>query len=254
LLLQCETNGEQELEIIDAVYYDKVVIFFDYYYVGGFYMEDIRKIIRQSKTLVGPFPSFNVYDIPDYPHELFFEWFKEAVDKGEHEPHAMTLSTADHNGFPDARVLSMKNIDQHGWYFASSSQSEKGKQISVNPNAALSFYWPLIGRQVRIRGKVVEMNKDLSARDFLHRGRLARAIALVGKQSSILNEQSEIEEAINHEMEKIKYNPNIIYPYWVLYRVCPIEVEFWQADENRKHTRVKYMLEGDNWKKNLLWA
>lgn len=217
-------------------------------------MEDIRKIIRQSKTLVGPFPTFNVNDIPDYPHELFFEWFRGAVDKGEHEPHAMTLSTTNHNGCPDARVLIMKDVDQHGWYFASSSQSEKGKQILVNPNVALTFYWSLTGRQVRIRGKVVEMNKDLSAKDFLKRGTLARAIALLGKQSSILNKQSEFEEAINNEIKKVKQNPNIIYPCWTLYRVCPIEVEFWQADENRKHTRVKYMLEEEKWKKNLLWA
>ena len=217
-------------------------------------MEDIRKMIRESSTLAGPFPSFNVDDLLDYPHELFLEWFKEAVDKGVHEPHAMTLSTTDHNSFPDARVLIMKDVDQHGWYFASSSQSEKGKQIFANPNVALTFYWSLIGRQVRIRGKVVEMNKDLSAKDFLKRGTLARAVALLGKQSSILNEQSEFEAAINIEIKKIKQNPNIIYPYWTMYRVNPIEVEFWQADEDRKHTRVKYMLEGDKWKKDLLWA
>ena len=59
----------------------------------------------------------------------------------------MTLSTTNHNGCPDARVLIMKDVDQHGWYFASSSQSEKGKQILVNPNVALTFYWSLTGRQ-----------------------------------------------------------------------------------------------------------
>ncbi|MEH7225409.1 pyridoxal 5'-phosphate synthase [Bacillus sp. JJ1566] len=217
-------------------------------------MDDIRKMIRQTRTLAGPFPSFDMNALPDYPHELFLEWFKDAVDKGEHEPHAMTLSTTDHNGFPDARVLIIKDVDQHGWYFASSSKSEKGRQIAVNPSVALTFYWSLIGRQVRIRGKVVEMNKDLSAKDFLRRGALARAVALLGKQSSILNEQTEFEEALNNEMKKIRQNPTIIFPYWTLYRVDPIEVEYWQADEDRKHTRVKYRLEGNKWKKGLLWA
>lgn len=222
--------------------------------IGGFYMEDIRKVIIQSRTLTGPFPSFDVNDTPDYPHELFFEWFKEAVKNGEHEPHAMILSTTDNHGFPDARVLIVKDVDQHGWYFASSSQSEKGKQMRINPNVALTFYWSLIGRQVRIRGKVVEMDKERSAKDFLKRGTRARAIALLGKQSSILNNQNELEEAIYNEMKKIQQHPNIIYPYWTLYRVNPIEVEFWQADEERKHTRVKYRIEGDKWRKNLLWA
>ena len=215
---------------------------------------DIRKMIRESTTLVGPFPTFHVNELPGTPHDLFFEWFKAAVDIGVPEPHAMTLSTTDHNGSPDARVLILKDVDEHGWYFASSSQSEKGKQISGNPNVALTFYWSLIGRQVRIRGNVVEMNKDLSANDFLKRGNLARAIALLGKQSSVLKDQSDFEEAINIEIEKIKENPAIIYPYWTLYRVNPIEVEFWQADVDRKHTRVKYTSKEDRWKKDLLWA
>ena len=107
---------------------------------------------------------------------------------------------------------------------------------------------------MRIRGTVGEMNKDLSAKDFSKRGTLARAITLLGKQSSVLKDQREFDEALNIEIEKIKQDPTIIYPYWTLYRVCPIEVEFWQADENRKHTRVKYMLEEEKWKKNLLWA
>ncbi|MCG7344681.1 pyridoxal 5'-phosphate synthase [Sporosarcina sp. ACRSL] len=210
-------------------------------------------MIRESKTLVGPFPSFHVNELPDYPHELFLEWFKAAVDKGVHEPHAMTLSTTDPNGSPDARVLIMKDVDQHGWYFASSSQSEKGKQISGNPNVALTFYWSLIGRQVRIRGTIVEMDKDINAKDFLKRGTIARAITLLGKQSSILHDQRELEEALTNEIEKIKQDLPIIYPDWTLYRVNPLEVEFWQADEDRKHTRVKYTFVNGTWKKDLLW-
>lgn len=216
-------------------------------------MEDIRNVIRKSKTLHGPFPIFNINNASERPEDLFLEWFQEAIDYGVHEPHSMTLSTIDHNGFPDARVLIIKDVDQYGWYFASNSQSEKGKQIHNNPNVAMTFYWSIIGRQVRIRGRAIEMEKELSAQDFLSRGIIARAIALIGKQSSILKAHSEFDEILNKQLENLQQNPNLVLPPWTLYRVVAQEVEFWQADEDRKHMRLKYKLDGDRWLKNLLW-
>ncbi|MCM3667224.1 pyridoxamine 5'-phosphate oxidase family protein [Mesobacillus subterraneus] len=91
-------------------------------------MDDTRKVIRQSKTLKGPFPGFNISAAPELPYQLFLEWFQVAIDNGVHEPHAMTLSTTDENGDSDSRVLIIKDVDENGWYFASSSLSEKGKQ------------------------------------------------------------------------------------------------------------------------------
>ncbi|MFB7142860.1 pyridoxal 5'-phosphate synthase [Gottfriedia sp. NPDC056225] len=216
-------------------------------------MDDIRKAIRKCKTLNGPFPEFNINNASEYPNELFLEWYQEAVDYGVHETHSMALSTTDHNGYPDARVLIIKDVDQHGWYFATSLQSEKGKQIDFNPNVAMTFYWTLIGRQVRIRGRAIKMEKELSAQDFLARGTVARAVALIGKQSSILKEHFEFDEALNKQIEILQQNPNLVFPSWTLYRVVAKVVEFWQADENRRHIRLKYCFEGDRWGKKLLW-
>ncbi len=217
-------------------------------------MENIRKVIRQSKTLVGPFPPFNVENVPEHPYDLFLEWFQDAIDNGVHEPHSMTLSTADANGYPDARVLIIKDVDQHGWYFASSSGSEKGKQIETNPRVAMTFYWSEIGRQVRIRGKAVEMDQEVCAQDFLKRGTVARAIAMLGKQSTIMNRQQEAEKAVRHQMAILQEQPDLVYPSWTLYRTVAEEVEFWQAQENRNHNRLKYIFENDHWLKHLLWA
>ncbi|NQD68589.1 oxidase, partial [Bacillus haikouensis] len=52
----------------------------------------------------------------------------------------------------------------------------------------------------------------------------------------------------------IEQNPNIVSPTWTLYRVTASEVEFWQADEERKHIRLKYSNEGDEWIRTQLWA
>jgi pyridoxamine 5'-phosphate oxidase len=218
------------------------------------YMEEIRKVLRQSKTLVGPFPPFNVEYTAAHPYDLFLEWFQIAIDHGVHEPHSMTLSTTDPNGYPDARVLIIKDVDQHGWYFASSSESEKGKQLEINPHVAVTFYWSEIGRQVRIRGKAVKMDKEVCARDFLKRGTVARAIALLGKQSTIMNRQQEADEAVCKQMAILQEQPDLVYPSWTLYRTEPEEVEFWQAQEDRNHFRLKYFYEQNQWLKRLLWA
>jgi pyridoxamine 5'-phosphate oxidase len=209
--------------------------------------------IRNLKTLMGPFPYFNVNDAPQSPHELFLEWFQLAVDKGIREPHSMTLSTIDSRGFPDARVLILKDVDEKGWCLASSSQSKKGKQIEANPHVALTFYWSLIGRQVRIRGKAMKMEKDESTKDFLKRGTVARAVALMGKQSTILKDQHELEEALSKQTQRIRLNPDLVDPFWTFYRVEADSVEFWQADEDRKHIRLRYELEGETWLKNRLY-
>lgn len=52
------------------------------------------------------------------------------------------------------------------------------KSRKANPNDSLTFYWPLIGRQIKIRGTSFCMGKDQSSKDFLERGEVVRAIAL----------------------------------------------------------------------------
>ncbi|WP_282942674.1 pyridoxal 5'-phosphate synthase [Paenibacillus sp. RC67] len=185
---------------------------------------------------------------------FFLEWFHDAMKNGVHEPNSMTLSTIDPDGAPDARVLILKDVDDKGWYFASSSESNKGKQIDKNPGVALTFYWSIMGRQVRIRGNAIQMEKELSVKDFLNRGAVARAIALIGKQSTILDKLQDFDEALKQQMTRVRQTPDLASTSWKLYRVEAKEVEFWQGNEDRKHIRLRYQLKGEEWIKNLLWA
>ena len=215
---------------------------------------EMRELLRKCKTLEGPFPEFHPQDTPKYPVDLFIEWLQNAIQNGVPEPHAMTLATADCNGYPDSRVLILKDIDQDGWYFASSSLSVKGMQIQGNPRVALTFYWPSIGRQIRIRGVAEKMSEEQSAQDFLDRGTIARAVALIGKQSTILESRLTFDEAVMEQIANIEEKPDQVYELWTLYRVAATEAEFWQADRDRKHIRLKYRLKKEKWTKNLLWA
>lgn len=216
-------------------------------------MGGTNELLKNLKALQGTFPEFDPTDVPSKPNELFQEWLQVAINKGVQEPHAMTLSTIDSNGNPDARVLILKDIDEHGWYFASSSNHNKGQQLKINPNVSLNFYWPLIGRQIRIRGVSKSMGVEQSAKDFLARGEIARANALLGKQGKVLFERKELEEALQKQVERMENEPNIVDLHWSLYKVMAKEVEFWQGDRERKHIRLLYRLEDNEWIKELLW-
>lgn len=216
-------------------------------------MTDPNKLLSNLKSLEGQFPKFDPSKVPSNPHDLFQEWFHIAIKSGVHEPHAMTLSTINGFGNPDARVLILKDMDEEGWYFASGTNSMKGQQLKLNPNVSLTFYWSLIGRQVRIRGISSSVGKEPSAKDFLERGEVARAIALIGKQSKVLPDRNVLDESLIKQMEQMKSKPNTVDLHWCLYKVTAREVEFWQGDIERKHIRLLYRMENNKWIKELLW-
>lgn len=203
--------------------------------------------------LHGDLPSFDTTNLPSNPEILFASWFQEARNEGVLEPHAMTLSTVRPDGTPDARVLILKKLFEGKWYFASSNESAKGLQIKLNPNVALTFYWPKLGKQVRIRGKVIDTGDEASKEDFLQRSKGAKAIALIEKQSKELTDQQVLVEAILEQEKRLSADPDTITPNWRLYAVLAEEVEFWQGDSERKHTRVVYRKEGDEWRHGFLW-
>jgi pyridoxamine 5'-phosphate oxidase len=120
----------------------------------------------------------------------------------------MTLATADGAGRVSSRVLICKDVDETGrWYFASSSDSEKGRDLAANPHAAASFYWPQQGRQIRIRGRAGSAGRRASAEDFLARPPASRAAALIGQQSKPMSELADLDDAFRACEAKIEADP-----------------------------------------------
>ncbi|WP_257349028.1 pyridoxine/pyridoxamine 5'-phosphate oxidase [Pseudalkalibacillus decolorationis] len=216
-------------------------------------MRNVNDTLRSLTSFTGPFSEFHPEDVPGNPTELFIEWLYEAIEKRIQEPHAMTLSTVDKHGVPDARTLILKNVTRNKWFFATSCKSQKGKQLELNPRVALTFYWSELGRQVRIRGIASVTNKKLSDKDFLERSVNARAIALIGRQSEELIDQNELDDVFIEKQEIVKRDPLIVAPYWHLYSVFAEDVEFFQGNTHRKNVRVKYERKGEQWASKLLW-
>ncbi|ATY15782.1 pyridoxamine 5'-phosphate oxidase [Amycolatopsis sp. AA4] len=208
--------------------------------------------LRGWQSFPEQLPEFDPEDTPETPEELFLSWLTEA---GEHvlAPHAVTLSTVDADGAPDARVVILKDVGADGWAVATSSESPKGQQLTANPRAALTFFWPGRGRQVRVRGLVVPAAPEVSAADFLARPPASRAEAYVGHQSEVLSDPAKLAEAAKAAAEWVAENPDMAPETWTRYLIQPESVEFWQASHDRQHIRVRYRREPAGWVRERLW-
>ncbi|WP_308296597.1 pyridoxamine 5'-phosphate oxidase family protein [Streptomyces sp. ISL-44] len=176
----------------------------------------VRQWLRGIEVFARPLPAFAHEQAPAEPAALFVTWLAEAVAAGLPDPHAMTLSTVDAAGDPDARVLILKGVDSSGWQFASHAFSPKGGQLACHPRAALTFYWPEHGRQVRVRGSVTPGSAQDNAADFLGRSATARAQALLGRQSQYLTDPAEQEHALEKSLALIGREPSLVDSAWTL--------------------------------------
>lgn len=180
-------------------------------------MNELTRWLRAQPSLTGSPRPLDPSDLPADPITLFEAWIRHAADAGVAEPRAMTLATADAGGRPDARTLILKGVDADGWQFAGPRSSTKGAQLAVNPAAALNFWWQPVLRAVRVRGTVREAPTGESAADIAD----SPAGALLAPGD------------------------------WVLWRLVPDRIEFWQGSPDRRHVRIVYTHDDHGWTREL---
>ncbi|MEU9305290.1 pyridoxal 5'-phosphate synthase [Streptomyces sp. NPDC048269] len=216
--------------------------------------DGFREVLHSLRVWDSPLPGFDVGDAPEEPLALFREWFTHAAKAGQPEPHTMSLATVDAEGRPDVRTLMLHDADERGWHFASHATSAKGRQLAGQPAAALGFYWPAVGRQVRVRGPVTPCGPEESRADLAVRSRGALASALTGRQSEVLGSAQELAEASAAAWERAAAEPDAPAPTWTAYVLEADEVEFFQGDAMRRHVRLRYRrAPGGGWIRELLW-
>lgn len=186
-------------------------------------------------------------EIGTNPYEQFTGWFEDAIRAKVDEPNAMVLSTSDLEGNISARVVLLKGIEKGGFVFFSNYASRKGSQLAVNPNAALTFLWKEIGRQVRIEGSVKKISHAASKTYYNSRPMESRISALISPQSSVIPDRAFLEALRKGVLLDLGDSEPECPSEWGGYILRPKLVEFWQGREYRLHDRLQYRFSGRRW-------
>ncbi|HEX3624832.1 MAG TPA: pyridoxamine 5'-phosphate oxidase [Verrucomicrobiae bacterium] len=168
-----------------------------------------------------------------------------------HQPvdvNAMVLATADQDGKPSARTVLLKGVDERGFIFYTNYDSRKGRDLTENPNAALTFFWPDLERQVCVAGTVSKLSVAESESYFKSRPRGSRLAAWASNQSDVVPDRTALEKKWDEMAAKFPTDIPLP-PNWGGYVLKPERIEFWQGRLNRLHDRFCYTRQPDNsWK------
>jgi pyridoxamine 5'-phosphate oxidase len=190
--------------------------------------------------------TLEISDVNKNPFEQFHIWLQEAINSEALEVNAMTLSTLGLDGFPNGRIVLLKDIDS-GFVFFTNYESEKGKELENSPKASLTFFWPELERQVRVNGLVEKVSNEESDDYFFSRPLGSQIGAWASPQSKKIPSRELLEEMKLDVEKEFSNKPIQRPPHWGGFRLIPNKIEFWQGRPSRLHDRLIFESNEGSW-------
>lgn len=203
---------------------------------------DIKPRKYPSETLGDDF-------LNTHPVERFEEWFQFANNNGVLEPDAFVLSSYDSKRV-NSRTVALRGFEAGeqktgAFYIYTNYKSAKAKELDANKDVSLTFYWPEIFRQVRIRASAQKCSEEQSDQYFATRPRESQIGAWASRQDETLESRAALEEAYSNFEKEL---PEEISrpPFWGGYCLVANEYEFFQGHQGRLHDRFQFTYDTDS--------
>ena len=196
---------------------------------------------------MGDNKGFSETEIDINPVNQFNNWYKEHLTSEIAIPDSVSLGTVSSDHRVSVRTILLKDYNESGFVFYTNYNSKKGLDLSSNNRAALLFYWPESGRQVRIEGVVNKVSDQESESYFKTRPRDSQLSAWASEQSSVVPDRQHLEERYEIFKKRFLNKPVEKPPHWGGFRIIPDWFEFWQNGDFRLHDRLTFTLSKNSW-------
>ena len=175
----------------------------------------------------------------DDPFAIVRAWLAEAEAAEINDPSAIALSTVDASGMPNARMVLLKEVEEHAFVFYTNYGSQKASELDHAQKAAFVMHWKSLRRQVRVRGHVEKEDGSQADAYYQSRSLKSRLGAWASDQSQPLDGRATLMAKVAKVTAQHGPNPKRP-PFWGGYRIIPTEIEFWADGAFRLHDRFRW--------------
>jgi pyridoxamine 5'-phosphate oxidase len=187
-------------------------------------------------------------DVDPDPLVAFRTWWDAARATGGRWSDTMVLATVSPDGWPAARAVILRGLDERGFSFFTDTRSAKASELLVEPRAALVFLWSALERQVRVSGRVTRLADDVVGAFFARRPLEANLLARLAPQGEVLTGPEVLAARLREVTAAHRERPLGPPPGWGGFLLVPEQVELWQGQPDGLHDRLRYRREPAGWR------
>ena len=177
-------------------------------------------------------------------------WIEAAREEGAPHPASVAFVTVGDGGRPSARTVTLKRLEDDALVFTSALWTRKASEIEANPQVALLFHWPALGRQVHVTGEAALAERALAEELFDERD-LAHQLADRRLPPGRADRRPRPRDRLAHLVEVQETAPRCPED-WGALRIRPRTIELWSEAPDRLHERRLFERDDDGWRLTLL--